>query len=97
MFAPQMLINQLSLYHLETSVEYGGMKAFKKWSASPKIKKENKKIFWNFSDLFFSRKYNPTNPPIEIIRNKKYQPLNISIFILSPTTLYVLLYNIWNM
>lgn len=54
MFAPQMLINQLSLYHLETSVEYGGMKAFKNEAANQKPTKKTK-IFLNLSDLFLSK------------------------------------------
>lgn len=88
MFAPQILTNQASLNSRSVSVEYGGMKNFKKCSSSPKNNIELSTIYIVFFFLFFRIKYKPKKMPIEIKIDTKYQILNICISIFSSRLVY---------
>lgn len=81
MFAPQILTNQESRNSLDGSVEYGGYQNLVKCATKPAINIEKSTIFCVLADFFLKRKYNPTVDPALIISQKKYQKLNIWIFI----------------
>ena len=81
MLAPHMLTNHESLSILVVSVEYGGYKNLVKWATKPASNIEKSTIFCVLADFFLKRKYNPTVDPALIISQKKYQKLNIWIFI----------------